>query len=209
MRSGVPEEKIIVAPSRDTERQRTYESAVAVFRALEARGIHPKTLNVFTLGPHARRSRLVFAKVLRPGTEVGVVDWIPSDDQTSPWWQSSDRAKDLLTETAGYVYEALFNSGRASTLSVKAHPPDSLRNFALNFFLLVAVSSFSEKKGGRRRPLIFGQDFWFIETRPRLAQVTAFVALRCWKPQTTDLKIKNGVRACSRNPALSLRASAS
>jgi uncharacterized SAM-binding protein YcdF (DUF218 family) len=111
IRSGVPEERIIFAPSRRTETQRTYESAVAVSRAFEARGVHPKALNVFTLGPHVRRSCLVFAKVLGPGTEVGGVSWTPSD---LPWWRSSDRAKDLLTETAGYVYEAFFNSGRSS-----------------------------------------------------------------------------------------------
>jgi hypothetical protein len=114
IRSGVPEEKIIFAPSKGTETQRTYESAVAVLRALASHGVHPKALNVFTLGPHAKRSCLVFAKVLGPTTKVGVVSWIPSDYQFLPWWRSSDRAKDLLTETAGYLYEALFNSGRGS-----------------------------------------------------------------------------------------------
>jgi uncharacterized SAM-binding protein YcdF (DUF218 family) len=110
IRAGVPENRIIVAPSEDTDNQRTYESAVAVGRALAARGIHPKALIVFTLGPHARRSRLVFAKLSR--TEVGVVSWSPSRDESVPWWQCSDRAKELLTETAGYLFEALLNSGR-------------------------------------------------------------------------------------------------
>jgi DUF218 domain-containing protein len=110
LRSGVPEDRIIVAPSGDAQSQRTYESAVAVRRALAARGIHPKALNVFTWGPHGRRSRLVFAKV--SGMEVGVIGWTPSGDQAVPWWRSSDRAKDLLVETAGYVYEVLLDSGR-------------------------------------------------------------------------------------------------
>jgi uncharacterized SAM-binding protein YcdF (DUF218 family) len=110
IRSAVPEDRIILAPSLDTENQRTYESAVAVRRALAFRGIQPKAFNVFTRGPHARRSRLVFAKVLQ--TEVGVVSWTPPGDRALPWWRSSDRAKEFLTETAGYVYEALLNSGR-------------------------------------------------------------------------------------------------
>ncbi len=122
IRSGVPEEKIIVAPSRGSETHRTFESAMAVFRALENRGVHPKALNVFTLGAHAKRSCLVFAKVLGSRTEVGVVSWIPSDYQGEPWWRSSDRAKDLLTETAGYLYEALFNSGRGSGGVLANHP---------------------------------------------------------------------------------------
>lgn len=114
LRAGVSKDKIIVAAARDTENQRTHESAVAVWRALQARGIHPRTLTVFTLGPHARRSRLVFAKVEGPGTQVGVLSWVPSDYKTMPWWRSSERAKDLINETAGYVYEALLNSGRIS-----------------------------------------------------------------------------------------------
>ncbi len=53
IRSGVPKDRIIVAPSKFTESGRTYESAVAVFHALRARDIRPKALNVFTFGPHA------------------------------------------------------------------------------------------------------------------------------------------------------------
>lgn len=122
VRSGVPEGKIIVAPSRGTENQRTYESALAVLQALDAKQIHPRALNVFTLGPHAKRSGLVFAKVLGPAMKVGVVSWIPFDYQAVPWWRSSDRAKALLTETAGYLYEFLFNSGRGSGPAVANRP---------------------------------------------------------------------------------------
>ena len=112
IRLGVPEDRIVVAPGKDTESQRTYASAVAVRQALWARGMRPEALNVFTLGPHARRRRLVFAKVEEPGTKVGSISWIPSAYVAMPWWGSSERAKDLLTETAGYLYEALLNSGR-------------------------------------------------------------------------------------------------
>jgi hypothetical protein len=114
VRSGIPKEKIIVAQATDTETQRTYESASAVWRALRARGVRPKTLNVFTFGPHARRSRLVFAKVLEPETKVGVISWIRSGHNARRWWQSSERAREMLTESAGYLYEALLNSRRAS-----------------------------------------------------------------------------------------------
>jgi hypothetical protein len=122
LRVGVSQDKIIIAPARAVESQRTYASAVAVWRALQARGIQPAAINVFTLGPHARRSRLVFAKVFQPETHVGVVDWVPPRSEGVEWWRSSDRAKELLTETAGYVYEFLLNSGRRS------NSPGSLRS---------------------------------------------------------------------------------
>jgi|SRR6516162_8027551 len=113
LRLGVPKDRIIVAPPRDTETHRTYESAVAVWRALQTRGIQPKMINVFTLGPHARRSRLVFAKTGGQGTKVGVIAWTPPGDEALPWWRSSERTKALLGETAAYLFEALLDSGRA------------------------------------------------------------------------------------------------
>ncbi len=114
IRLGVPKDRIIVAPPRYAESHRTFESALAVWRALSATGIEHKTLDVFTFGPHARRSRLVYSKVFGPGVGVGVIGWIPPEYVGVPWWRSSERAKELLEETAGYVYEALLNSGRSS-----------------------------------------------------------------------------------------------
>jgi hypothetical protein len=111
-RLGVPQVRLIVAPAGDAEIRRTYNSAVAVRKALDSMEIRPQALNVFTLGPHARRSRSVYAKVEGPETEVGVIGWTPPSDEAVPWWRSSERAKELLTETAGYVYEALLDSGR-------------------------------------------------------------------------------------------------
>jgi DUF218 domain len=93
--AGVPKDKVIIAPARETENQRTYQSAVAVWRALQAKGIQPKALNVFTLAAHARRSRLIFATVYAPETDVGVIGWTPSDYEAGTWWRSSERAKEL------------------------------------------------------------------------------------------------------------------
>ena len=113
-RCGIRADEIIVAPAKDTARGRTYESAVAVWRKLRSLSIHPKCINVFTWGPHARRSHLVFYKVFGPEANVGVLSWTPAGYDSMPWWRSSDRARELLTETAGYFFEALFNSSRNS-----------------------------------------------------------------------------------------------
>ena len=110
--AAIPSSRIILARSEDNGSHRTFETAVAAKQALDARGIHPKIVNVFTRGAHARRSRLVFAKVFGPDIRVGVICWIPPGYSRGPWWQSSDRANDLLKETVGYLYEALLNSGR-------------------------------------------------------------------------------------------------
>lgn len=114
IRLGISKERLMVAISENTERYRTFESAVAVWRTLHLAGIKPKGLNIFTLGPHARRSVMVFTKVNWDVEKIGVIGWCPPEYQKESWWQSSERAKAFLEEAVGYLYEALLNSGRPS-----------------------------------------------------------------------------------------------
>jgi hypothetical protein len=81
---------------------------------LAINGIMPKSINVFTWGTHAQRSRLVYAKAAGPEIAIGVVAWEPSRYGTGPWWKSSDRARGLMAESAGYFYELFLNSGRGA-----------------------------------------------------------------------------------------------
>ena len=53
---GIPPDEVIAAPPGETMKQRTFQSAVAVWRALRARGIRPAAVNLFTMGAHARRN---------------------------------------------------------------------------------------------------------------------------------------------------------
>lgn len=114
VRLGVPPERVIAAPAPDVESHRTFESAVVVRDALKEHGLQPNFVNVFTFGVHARRSRLVFAKVLDPVAKVGVISWIPEGYSDGPWWKSSERSLSLIKETVGYLFEVLLNSGRSS-----------------------------------------------------------------------------------------------
>jgi DUF218 domain len=113
-RSGIPEDKIVIAKTEEIERERTFKSAAAAWRALQNKGIHPEKINVLTLGPHARRSGLVYAKVFAPTTQVGVIAWVPAEYGSTPWWRSTSRTKCLLKEIVGYPFELLLNSGRIS-----------------------------------------------------------------------------------------------
>lgn len=111
---GIPREKVILAKPEDAEGHRTFKSAVAVWRVLQARQIHPTAIVVFTFGTHGRRSRLIYEKVFKPPTLVGVISWTPPGYTDDWWWHSSDRATDIIKETIGYVFEKLLNSGRKS-----------------------------------------------------------------------------------------------
>jgi len=114
LRMGLSRDRVILASSQDTEAERTFQMAVAAWRALHAAGPMPRAVNIFTRGAHARRSRLVFAKAFGPATKVGVISWQPTNFEMEHWWHSSERSEDLIKETVGYLFELIFNSGRAS-----------------------------------------------------------------------------------------------
>jgi uncharacterized SAM-binding protein YcdF (DUF218 family) len=111
-RLGIRSDVFIPAKIPDLNTHRTYASAVAARDALAARGIHPQAINVITLGVHARRSRLTFARAFGSRTEVGVIAWQPPEYDSLRWWDSSSRASDMLKESVGYIYELLLHSGR-------------------------------------------------------------------------------------------------
>jgi hypothetical protein len=113
-RLGVPRDQILVARAREIESQRTYEAAAAAWRTLRANHLQPPAINIMTRGPHARRSRLIYSKVLDAQTKVGVISWIPASERATPWWGSTDRASDLIKESVAYPFELILNSGRTS-----------------------------------------------------------------------------------------------
>lgn len=112
LRTGLPRNQLLSAPADSADTQRTYRAALAVREALVARGPLPAAINVWTRGAHARRSRLVFAKVFGAQTRVGVIAWQPESESSRRWWLSSARARDVIEETIAYWYERLLNSGR-------------------------------------------------------------------------------------------------
>lgn len=108
LRHGLPKDQLLVAPAKETDDGRTYHAALAVRQALEARGKLPAAINVWTRGAHARRSRLVFAKVFGAETRVGVIAWSPAGALAKPWWRSSERSREFMEETVAYFYTVFF-----------------------------------------------------------------------------------------------------
>jgi len=121
-RLGIPPDRILTAPAKEVESRRTFEAAVATWRTLHAAGLHPAAINLMTRGPHARRSRIVYARVFGVDTTVGVISWVPASELSTPWWNSSDRASDLLKESAGYPFELFLNSARTSNSPLLLQP---------------------------------------------------------------------------------------
>lgn len=101
---------IIPAPTRDSDVDRTYLAALAAREALQRAGVHPRAVDVFTRGAHARRSHMVYEKVFGKEARIGIVCWQPPGFADHPWWDSSERALDFLKESVACLVEFLRGS---------------------------------------------------------------------------------------------------
>ena len=114
-KQGVAAEAIIEVPLGKVERQRTFKTAEAVaehFMSEGGRRLLSDGVTVFTLGAHARRSGMVYRKVLGDEVAVGQIGWFPPGEDNERWWKSTVRGKEFITETVAYWVEVLFDGGR-------------------------------------------------------------------------------------------------
>jgi len=105
----VPSPEQTPAPVRD----RTYAEALAVKKWLQDQGASVSSINVLTLGPHARRSRLLFQMAFGPDVEIGVIAVPDREYDPRVWWRYSEGVKEVLSEAAAYFYARfLFRPGQ-------------------------------------------------------------------------------------------------
>jgi len=95
-------------PSPPESRDRTFTCAITLRNWLEKHGRTAASVTVVTLGPHARRSRLLYEKAFGPGMEVGVVALKDQDYDAKRWWKYSEGVKEIISEGASYLYVRLF-----------------------------------------------------------------------------------------------------
>jgi hypothetical protein len=108
--AGVPAEKVHVVPCWLVTRDRTYASAVALREWCRTNHVELKAFTVVSLGPHARRSRLLHEKASGPKVKVGVIALPNNEYDTEHWWRYSDGVKETVSEGAAYLYSRFFFS---------------------------------------------------------------------------------------------------
>jgi hypothetical protein len=106
-KNGLPNESLQMVPSRVMDRDRTYGSAVALRNWCREHNMRVRSLNVLTEDVHARRSQLLFAKALGPEIAVGIIAVPNPDYDARRWWRYSEGVKDVISETAAYLYAKL------------------------------------------------------------------------------------------------------
>ena len=109
-RLGMPADQIETIRAGDVHNDRTYATAVAVRDWLKTNSGPVKAVNVVSLGPHSRRSRLLFQRALGEEVKVGIISVPDRLYRCDRWWQTSEGVREVIGETIAYVYARFFFS---------------------------------------------------------------------------------------------------
>ncbi|MGE4489846.1 MAG: ElyC/SanA/YdcF family protein [Kiritimatiellales bacterium] len=105
---GIPADSIITVPAPDTERDRTYVSAIAARARLEELGLFGKPANLVTVGAHARRSYLLYKDVFGRDYPLGIISVEPDDYHLDHWYLFSAGVKHVGMEFISWIYAEIF-----------------------------------------------------------------------------------------------------
>jgi uncharacterized SAM-binding protein YcdF (DUF218 family) len=114
-KAGVPDQSLQMVPSRVMDRDRTYGSAIALRNWFREHKMVVSGIDIVTEDLHARRTRLLFEKALGDKVAVGVIAIPNPDYDAKRWWRYSDGLKNVVSETASYVYARLLFYPSASS----------------------------------------------------------------------------------------------
>lgn len=115
---GVDEAAVHAISSVAARKDRTYAAAAALRGWLDAQRERISSLNVLSVGPHARRSRLLFRKALGRHVSVGVIALETLEYDPAHWWRTSEGVRDVLGEGIAYLYAWLLF--RPDTVAAKS-----------------------------------------------------------------------------------------
>ncbi len=101
---GLKPDEIETVPSPSVRQDRTFVSAVALKHWLADHGAVAKEFQVISLGPHARRTRLLFEDALGPKARVGVTAVRDQNYDPHRWWRTSEGFRIVTGELIAYGY---------------------------------------------------------------------------------------------------------
>ena len=111
---GLETNRVVALEPLDSARDRTYAKALATGAWLQATNPRLRAVNLYSLGPHARRSRMLYQKALGKKVTVGVFAHPPDSYDPRRWWSTSNGCRDVLGEVIAYVYaRVLFHPSSA------------------------------------------------------------------------------------------------
>jgi hypothetical protein len=110
IRHGVPPRQLHSVLFPGMKRDRTFASALAIKEWYRQNGLSINTIDLATVGPHSRRSRLLYQEALGRDVKIGVIALDDPSYDSRRWWDSSEGIRDVLLEGVAYFYVKLLFS---------------------------------------------------------------------------------------------------
>lgn len=105
---GFNESLIHVVSAPNVRRDNTYAAGLALKKWLAESGMGIRSLDICSMGPHARRTRLLFEKALGKDVKVGVIALQSQEYDPKAWWRTSKGVRTVVDEVVAYVYARIF-----------------------------------------------------------------------------------------------------
>jgi hypothetical protein len=105
---NVPDSLVAAVETNHIIRSKTYTSALDVKKWLENNHMGTgRSVTVFTVGPHARRSFACFKKAFGRSEEIGVIACNDQRTRADNWYKTLRGWKEIIYETAGLIYVSI------------------------------------------------------------------------------------------------------
>ncbi len=101
---GLPGDLVQAVPCAEVRKDRTYSSALAVKNWCATNHLRLDSLNLVTLGPHARRSWLLYREAFGEDVKIGVITLRNKNYDPSRWWCSSEGFREVTGEAIAWFY---------------------------------------------------------------------------------------------------------
>ena len=101
---GFDEKLISVVPAPNVERDNTYAAGLSLRKWLSGSGMEVKSVDICSMGPHSRRTRLLFKKALGQDINVGIIAFESQEYDPKAWWRTSKGGRTVIDETIAYIY---------------------------------------------------------------------------------------------------------
>ena len=105
---GLPAGSVVAVPAPASAQERTFLSAVMVREWAARQGLALEAIDVFSSGPHARRTRLLYRMAFGAGVRVGILAARPDGYEPRTWWRTSAGVKTILAEALSLLWTELF-----------------------------------------------------------------------------------------------------
>lgn len=103
-KAGAPPGSVHPVPAPFVGKDRTYTTALVLKKRLETEGVSTAKVNLISVGPHARRSRLLYQMAFGPNSQVGTIAVTDPEFDPDHWWRSSSGVRSVLSEAIAYCY---------------------------------------------------------------------------------------------------------